>query len=64
MIEYNLNDITLGGSVILTRNEKITGSEGLTMTLSKSIIFEKEELSDIIKLLEDYADKNRDNGVQ
>jgi hypothetical protein len=61
MIEYRINEIK--DMVFLTREEKVpTGN--LTMTLSKSIIFEKRELNDIMKVITDYANQTGNQRVQ
>jgi hypothetical protein len=62
MIEYRINEIK-EDMVFLTREEKVPVGN-LTMTLSKSIIFEKRELNDIMKVITDYANQTGNQRVQ
>jgi len=42
--------------IFLTREERIPSGD-LTLNLSKSIILEKDELSTLLKVISDYANK-------
>ena len=54
MIDYKIKE--MGDMVFLTRSETIT-TNGSPMILSKSIIFEIDELPQIMEILNNYANQ-------
>jgi len=54
MTEYTISEKC--GMIFLTREERIPSGD-LTLNLSKSIILEKDELSTLLKVISDYANK-------
>ena len=57
MVEFKITPYTKEGNIMLVRTEQKTPTEGLPPTYSSVILMNDNDINDLIKVLQDYANK-------
>ena len=57
MVEFKITPYTKEGNIMLVRNEKRIPTPGLPPFTSATILMNDDEINDLIKVLQDYANK-------
>jgi hypothetical protein len=63
MAFFKIKRYTKNGDVMLVRFKEQTPSPGLPSISTQTILMNDDEINDLMKVLEDYANERRNTGV-